>query len=230
MRKWTEALPTLGAFALSAAVFSQLPGEGRVDFSPLVPEGIPASGGPVPRVAAALAVPTVAIAVWVLLSVLRRVKGPARAVPEWWLNEETGAAAVTRFEPTYSTIIFSVTALVALIHAVFVGSLLEWPEWIYRVFTAVLGFGLMAAGNVMPRVRPNWIVGLRTKRTLSDPHAWSRTHRVLGRSLIVAGSLVIIASAVAPRYALVTGLVALLSAFLFSHQMGTRPGNIAHEV
>lgn len=224
MRKWTEAMPTLSAYALSAAVFAQLPADGRVDFSPLLPVGIPASGGPVSRWAAALAIPTVTLAVWVLLSLLRTVRGPAKPLPAWWLNEETGAAAVTKFEPTYSTIVFSVTALLALIHAAFLGNLLEWPEWSSRVFIAVLGFGLMAAGNVMPRVRPNWIVGLRNRRTLSDPVIWSRTHRLLGALLIAAGSLVVLASLAVPRYALVVALVSMLSAFIVAHIIGTRSG------
>jgi uncharacterized membrane protein len=143
-------------------------------------------------------------------------------LPQWWLNEKTGSAAVTKFEPTFNTIVFSVTALLALFHIVFLGSLLQWPQWSYRAATMIFGLGLMAAGNVMPRVRPNWIVGLRTKRTLSDPVAWSKTHRLLGVLLIGVGALVVVSSIIAPRFALSIGLIGFLIALPASHVIGTR--------
>ena len=223
MRKWMEGVPTLTACAASAALFSRLPAAGNIDLSPIVPAGIPATGGPVSRVAVALLTPTVCLGVWILLSLLAKVRGPAKPIPEWWLNEKTGAAAVEKFEPTYNTIVFSVTAFLLLIHIVLLGSLLGWPQWSYRAATIVFGFGFIAAGNVMPRVRPNWIVGLRTKRTLSDASVWSRTHRLLGALLIGVGSLVIVASLIAPRYALITGLIGLLIAFPSAYVWGTRP-------
>jgi uncharacterized membrane protein len=179
-------------------------------------------------VIAALFIPTLCLAVWILFSVLAKVRGPTKGLPEWWLNEKTGAASVEKFEPTYTTIVFSVTALFALFHIVFLGSLLGWPVWSYRVATLVFGIGLMAAGNVMPRVRPNWIVGLRTKRTLSDPSVWSRTHRILGALLIGVGTLVVLTSFVALRYAMLVGVVGLLAAFVVSYSLGTRsvPGDV----
>ena len=221
MRKWMTVLPVAGAYTFSTAVFSQLPPNGRPDLSALLPVAIPA-GAPISREAAALLIPTVALLVWILLVALGKVQGPIKSLPEWWLNEQTGSAAVARFEPTYSTVIFSVTSLLFLLHIVLLGSLLQWPVWSYRLFTAVLGLGMIAVGNVMPRVRPNWIAGLRTKRTLSDPSAWSRTHRLLGRLMIVAGMLVILLSVLAGRYALIVGLLALIVAFLVSHLVGTR--------
>jgi hypothetical protein len=223
MRKWMEGVPTLTAYAASAALFTRLPVAGNLDLSPLVPPGIQASGGPVSRTIAALLIPTICLAVWILFSLLAKVRGPAKPLPEWWLNEKTGAASVEKFEPTYNTIVFSVTALLALIHVVLLGSLIGWPEWSYRAATIIFGIGLMAAGNVMPRVRPNWIVGLRTKRLLSDPVIWSKTHRLLGSLLIAVGILVVIASLVAPRYALFIGLLGFLVALPVAHTIGTRP-------
>lgn len=212
MRKWTSAVPVAGAFALSAAAFARLPQVGRIDLSHLLPFEMP-PGGPMSRLAAALLVPTVALAVWVLLTALARLEGPKRPVPDWALNESTGASSIRRFEPTFETMIFAVTALLALMHVALIGSLLGWPAWTGSVLTAIVGLGLIAAGNVMPRTRPNWIVGIRTKRTLSDPLAWSRVHRRLGALMIGAGALMIVASLLAPTYALAVGIVALLLSF-----------------
>ena len=221
MRKWTAVIPVAAAYAFSAAAYSSLPESGTPNLSMLLPVDVPA-GGPVSRLAAALLLPTVALAVWVLLDRLAAVRGSVKHLPSWWLNEQTGSAAIERFQPTYSSIAFAVTSLIALAHMAFLGSLLGWPAWTYGAITGVIGLGFVAAGNVMPRVRPNWIVGLRTRKTLSDSQAWSRTHRVLGILMIGVGIVVIVLSVVSPRYALVTGLAALLPAFLVAHALGTR--------
>ena len=219
MRKWTGVIPVLAAYGFSAAMFSSLPEHGVSDMSMLLPAELP-PGGPVPRVAAALILPSVAFVVWVLLESLAKVGGPVKHVPSWWLNEQTGSTAVERFEPTFTSITFAVTSLMLLAHIAFLGSLLGWPAWSYRVITAVFGAGLIAAGNVMPRVRPNWIVGLRTKKTLSDPQTWARTHRVLGVLLIASGLAVIAFSIIALRYAVAVGMLALLASFVLAHVIG----------
>lgn len=221
MRKWMSGIPVVGAYALSGAVYTRLAPEVTPDFSPLLPFHV-AAEGPVPRIVVAFLIPTIALIVWLLLGFLVKVRGPVKGVPQWWLNENVGSAAISRFEPTYETIMFSVTALLALMHFVFVGASLGWPSSIFQLATAVLGLGFIAVGNVMPRVRPNWIVGLRTKRTLSDPSAWAMTHRLLGALLMAAGAATIVLSVIAPRYALLGGLLALLAALTVAHFFGTR--------
>jgi uncharacterized membrane protein len=62
----------------------------------------------------------------------------------------------------------------------------------------------------MPRLRPNWVAGVRTKRTLEDPRLWRTTHRAFGTAFVVAGVLTIIVALVAPRYGLVTGIASLM--------------------
>ena len=221
MRRWMTILPVAGAYTLSAAAFSRIPLSARPDFSPLLPWTLP-EVGPVSRIAAALLIPSVALGVWALLSALSAVPGAQRPLPEWWLNEKTGSESVKRFEPTFATIVFAVTALVALVHVALIGSLLGWPAVSYRILTVLLGLGMIAAGNVMPRTRPNWIVGVRTKRTLSDPAVWLRTHRLLGAFLMAAGGVVVLTSIVAGTYALVVALVTLLAACLAAYVLGGR--------
>jgi hypothetical protein len=219
MRKWNAVIPVAVAYGVSALAFSALPERGVSDLSMLLPVDLPPSGA-VSRVAAALVLPTVALGVFLLLESLAKVPGPVTRLPTWWLNEQTGSSAIERFEPTYGAITFAVTSLILLAHMAFLGSLLGWPAWSYRVVTAVFGAGLIAAGNVMPRVRPNWIVGLRTKKTLSDPQTWARTHRTLGALLVVSGVIVIALSVIAPRYAIAVGALEIFLSFIASHLAG----------
>ena len=221
MRKWTPIIPIVGAFALSAAMFSRLPDVGHPDLSPLIPITFP-SGDGVPRIAVALLIPTIGLVVWMLFSALAKVGGPRRPLPEWWLNEQTGSESVERFAPTYATIIFALTFLFALMHVALVAGVLHWPLWTYKILTVILGIGFIAAGNVMPRTRPNWIVGVRTKRTLTDRTAWQRTHRILGALFMGLGTVVVLTSIVAPRYALSVAALGLLPSLIVAHAFGTR--------
>ena len=211
MRKYTALLPVVAAYAASAVTFSQLPASTKLDFSPVVPFN-GASDESMPSIVAALMLPTVALLVYLFLNRLAGVKGPARKVPDWWLNESTGAAGVKRFEPTFNSVIFAVTSLLALIHLVMLGAALRWPQSFFQLIFAILGLGFIAIGNVMPRVRPNWIVGLRSKRILSNPHLWAKAHRALGMLLMIAGAITVIASIIAPRWALLIALSSLLIA------------------
>lgn len=226
MRRWTAAIPVVASFVLSAGVFAKLPASARPDLSPLLPFALP-PGEPMPRLVVAFLVPIVGLAVWLLLTTLSKVRKGGPPLPSWWLNEETGASSIRRFEPTYGTISFGITALLALMHIGLLAGVLDWPDWTYQVLTATVGLGMIAIGNVMPRTKPNWIAGLRTKRTLGDPVVWLRTHRLLGALMIVAGTIVVIASIIAPRYALIFALGLLIVSFPIAQFAGARTGGIA---
>jgi uncharacterized membrane protein len=63
---------------------------------------------------------------------------------------------------------------------------------------AFAGFQLFL-GNVLPRVRPNFFVGIRTPWTLASDTVWRRTHRVAGKLLVGGGVLSLAAIALAPN-------------------------------
>jgi len=218
MRKWLAGLPVVAGYSVSAAVFSRLPRTVSLDLPPFT-----SAGDPVPRGAVAFLIPTVGLATWGLLLALRKVRGPVKPLPEWWLNARTGAAATRRFEPTYHTIVFSVTALILLAHLGFISRALEWPGWTRSAMTAMLGAGYMSMGHLMPRVPPNWIVGLRTRANLSDPASWARVHRTLGTGLMALGGLVVLLSFVSAMSAVLVGVVGLLPTFLLAQRLGRRP-------
>ena len=223
MRKWTTVAPVAGAYIISAALYSRFAPSARPDFSHLLPFHVPA--GNVSRTAVALLIPTIALAVLLLLSSISRVRGPVKALPEWWINENVGSESIARFEPTFSSIMFALMSLFLLMHVAFIGAYQSWPAWTFQLETAILGLGMIAAGNVMPRVKPNWIVGMRTKRTLSDPLTWARVHRALGALMMGAGVLIVVLSLLSPRFALLWWAGSLLLSFVLAYAAGTRSVN-----
>lgn len=61
---------------------------------------------------------------------------------------------------------------------------------------AGMGVFFIALGNVLPKSRPGFFVGIRTPWTLTDPDNWIATHRYGGRIMMAAGfALVVLAAA-----------------------------------
>jgi hypothetical protein len=217
MRKWVPAVPIVVGLGISASVYGKLPAEVQPDWSRIVP--LASGGEAMPRLGFLLLFPAVAVAVWALLAALARVSGrrtPDAAI----LNESTGASAIARFEPTFEMVITAVVGLLMLFHIALLASVAGGPEWTFQAVGVALGLGTAAIGNLMPRVRPNWIVGIRTRATLSDSALWLRTHRYFGMLLMLLGIGVAILSVFASRLAFPTTLVGLIAAAALSHWLG----------
>jgi hypothetical protein len=215
VRKWLPAIPILVGLGISASVYGQLPPDVRPDWSRVIP--FVAGGETMPRLPFALLIPLVAIVVWGALAAGARVAGRRGGD---FLNDETGARAIERFEPTFAIVVTAVIGLLVLIHAALVASVVGWPDWTMRAVGITLGLGTAAMGNVIPRVRPNWIVGIRTRATLSDPALWTRTHRYFGGFLMLVGIGVAILSLFASEYAFAVTIVGLLVAAVLAHWFG----------
>jgi uncharacterized membrane protein len=54
-----------------------------------------------------------------------------------------------------------------------------------------VGVLLLVLGNVLPRVRSNWWMGVRTPWTLSSERVWRSTHRLAGRTFVLGGLIVL---------------------------------------
>ena len=79
-----------------------------------------------------------------------------------------------------------------------------------RPFIGLVGAIVAAIGFFVPRTFYGYILGLRTKWTMSDRGVWTKTHLLVGRMLVVLGIAVIVCSIVATR----DGAVGLLIAGL----------------
>ena len=61
------------------------------------------------------------------------------------------------------------------------------------------GIMILLLANVLPRLQPNWWVGIRTPWTLSSAESWNRTHRFAGHLGIPTGVLMVILAWVLPN-------------------------------
>lgn len=105
-----------------------------------------------------------------------------------------------RFEDTYWLMVNLVIAFLCAMNVVLLGNALGWGISIPT--TVLLGMGglFIVLGNVLPRTRSNWFMGIRTPWTLDSEKVWRETHRLGGRTFM-AGGLVTIVAAFMPAQA-----------------------------
>jgi uncharacterized membrane protein len=144
-------------------------------------------------------------------------------------------AFIPRFEPrrtnlersgkAYGAIWVGVMLLMAGIQVIVVVTTLGGTPDMSRLTLLGIGVLYLVIGNYLPKVRPNYMMGIRTPWTLTSDLAWNKTHRIGGR-LFVAEGLVFIALGlvgVAPEVlavAIVGGIVILLVVlFAYSYQV-----------
>jgi uncharacterized membrane protein len=152
------------AFLVSAVVFTLWPAQRHL------PAGL---NGWVIRVLSAFFFPAAAMAI---LWVFRRLasKDPLRA------NYE-------RFRRTFELVLDAVVVLMVGVHLTLLATLLGAQIRVGHLFSFLLGGALVFVGNILPRIRPNNVIGIRTPWTLRDERTWTRTHRIGGYAVVLFG-------------------------------------------
>lgn len=69
---------------------------------------------------------------------------------------------------------------------------------ITRVIMVMVGLLIAGTGNMMPTVRSNFSMGIRTPWTMSSDENWASTHRLAGRMWFSCGLLLSLAALVIP--------------------------------
>jgi len=167
---------------LSLAAASALPASVPLRFNA---HGVPTSyGSPYPPLAL---MPIVAVALSAIFAALARSE-PRRA-------DLAGSMLA------YGTRWIGALALVASVHVWIVYTLVTSirgtpPVDPTRLVFALVGAFVAIAGSQLAKVRPNFMIGIRTPWTLSSDQVWERTHR-LGRWPATLSGLVILIAAIA---------------------------------
>lgn len=166
-----------------------------------------------PRDAALLMFPGIALATAVLLVVLPRLLGQAQA--------DASRHAIAAIVP----------ALLGLFLAIEVATvLIGMGQAVDMVRFVVLGVGIVFAvvGNVAPKTQRNLIAGVRVPWTLADPANWQATNRLFGGllllgGLVMAGTALVVANPVVLLGVTAAGvLVPVVVALVYSWRRARR--------
>jgi uncharacterized membrane protein len=96
-----------------------------------------------------------------------------------------------KFRRTYDLVLDLAVLLAFLTHLLILSKLMILQglvgRWIQYVPTSFIGLASVLIGNVLPRLRPNSAMGIRTPWALRDEVVWTKTHRAGGYVLVVFG-------------------------------------------
>jgi len=214
--RWVPLILIAVAGAISAAVWSDVPSAVVLPVDGIIPfaSGTPAE--PAPRWVLLYSMPALAFALWAAFRAFPTSAGQrlARRMYRGAPEHVTSPDQFARFGKTYDTIVLGVVMLVLGLHAGALAVALGANEIAVHIAPVVLGASLVLMGNVFPRLKPNWVAGIRTKATLADPDLWRSTHRTFGAAFVGAGMVTIAVGLVAPRFGLIAGVGSLLAALL----------------
>ena len=177
MRKWIPMLIVLAAVVASAIVYPRLP--------ETMPTHWNLAGQPdgwSNRWWGAWLLPVFLLGMWALVQILPRIDPRGRNY--------------AKFGGAFEGIIVTIMLFMLGMHIVVLRAALGYPVAMRRIVPVGIGVLFIVIGNLLPRARPNWFVGIRTPWTLSSDRVWEKTHR-LGGHLFVAGGVIITVAALA---------------------------------
>lgn len=180
------------AAAVSAVVHERLPERVATHFDL---HGQP--DGFMPRTAAAAFLPAFGLGLWALVRFAPRILPGAE-------RRRLGDDVVP-VVAALKAVFLSALQIAVLGVALVPGFTITRPLWL-GVGVIYVGLGL-----VMPRVRRNGLVGIRTPWTLASDENWARTHRVAGYTMIASGLAAAILGSVGGAVGTVLAVASLLA-------------------
>lgn len=178
MRKWIPVLIVIAALAASIFTYQNLPDQ--------IPTHWDLDGdvnGWSSRFWGAFGVPLIMVGIYAVMRFLPLVD-PRRD-------------NYAKFEGAYEGIILTVLVFMLAMHLVILRAAMGHSISMQKMMPIGMGLFFIAIGNLLPRARSNFFVGIRTPWTLSSEKSWERTHRVGGYVFVLIG-IVMAASVFVP--------------------------------
>lgn len=180
-KRWLGFVLPLLALVFSAVVFDRLPEQVPTHFN-LRGEADDWSS----RAFAAFLMPAMMLLLYALFHLFPKIS-PRRA-------------NMDRFEDTYWMIANLAIGFMAAMHVLVLGRALGWPIDITSAVLLGVGLMFMIIGNVLPRMRSNWWMGIRTPWTMENENVWRATHRLAGKTFMIGGAITVLAALLPERW------------------------------
>jgi uncharacterized membrane protein len=96
------------------------------------------------------------------------------------------------FSRGYTIIQLSIMLLIFVVNMLVIFSGLDHHLETGDIVVTLVGVMFIVIGNYMPQVKPNYFVGIKTPWALNNEENWRKTHRMGGKTFIIAGLLFIL--------------------------------------
>lgn len=193
-RPWTAAAIVGAMLLFAAAVF------------PLLPEAIPThwnAGGQIDGWGSR----------W--MAFMHPALGAGLVLLAWGLPKiDPRRENFARFRGTYWLIFNLLLLFLLTLEVLTLGVALGWRVDIGTAVNLLTGVLFIGLGNVLPRLRPDWWMGIRTPWTLESDRVWREAHRMGGRVFVAAGVVVALAAFAPPTLRIASIIGAVVAAAL----------------
>lgn len=95
-----------------------------------------------------------------------------------------------KFEKVYRIFLHVFVLFLFSIHVVTLAYNIGIPVQVDIVVPIGVGVLFIVLGNYMPKIKPNYFIGIRTPWTLENEVVWQKTHRVGGKVFVIMGVLI----------------------------------------
>ena len=131
---------------------------------------------------------------------------------------EPRRANIEKSGKAYAAIWIAIVLLMAAVEGVTVAAALGATLDVTLIVFVGTGALFIVIGNYLPKVRSNYLMGIRTPWTLTSDLSWDRTHRAGGRLFVIEGIAFILIGLLRPApqalIAVLIGGIVLMLAFL----------------
>jgi len=184
-------LGVVTAFVATWSVFEQLPDPLPIHFDM---HGQP--NGWMPKAIGAWGLPAFSFVLWLIMRFLPSM------LPKSDKKRLTAGSV---------PLVAMITALfTSAVHIVVLYVALTPKADVIRIVFTLVALMFIALGLVMPRLRRNPIMGIRTPWTLTSDENWARTHRIAGYSMVLGGVLAGACAFVGGIFCAVGGIIAIV--------------------
>lgn len=97
------------------------------------------------------------------------------------------------FRRVYDFVIFLIVSFLAYIHALILGINLGWNLNMLDMLLGGLGILIFVIGALLPQLKRNWFIGIRTPWTITSDYVWNKTHKLGSILFELSGILMFIA-------------------------------------
>ncbi len=116
----------------------------------------------------------------------------------------------TRFSDAYQTFILIFNVFMLAITLFVITESVRPGTLDAQVFVTVLvGILIVVCGNLMPKFKHNYFIGIRTPWTLANETVWYRTHRLCGVVWVIGGLVIVLSAFLPARVSLPVLLTAI---------------------
>ena len=134
---------------------------------------------------------------------------------------EPRRANIEKSGKAYAAIWVGVVLMLAAIDLVAVAAALGAELDMTLIVFVATGALFVVIGNYLPKVRSNYMMGIRTPWTLTSDVSWTKTHRVGGRLFVLEGIVFILLGLLRPApevlVAVLLGGIVVMLAFVFAY-------------